>query len=52
MATTTDSVCGMEVDESAAVGSINHEGIIYYFCSESCLELFQADSDKYAHREQ
>ena len=49
MATTTDLVCGMEVEESAAVGSINHEGAIYYFCSRSCLELFQADSDKYTN---
>jgi Cu+-exporting ATPase len=48
MATTTDPVCGMTIEESEAAASTTHEGITYYFCSESCKRGFEADPDKYA----
>lgn len=43
-----DPVCGMDVDEKEAAGKLEHEGRIYYFCSEGCLEAFRKDPAKYA----
>jgi Cu+-exporting ATPase len=48
MATTTDPVCGMTIEESAAAGSITHDGQTYYFCSSGCQQRFQADPVQYA----
>lgn len=48
MAITTDPVCGMTVEESAAAGSLTHNGLTYYFCSPACQERFEADPDTYA----
>lgn len=48
MATTTDPVCGMTIDESAAAGSTSHQGTTYYFCSSGCPERFEADPGQYA----
>jgi Cu+-exporting ATPase len=42
-----DPVCGMEIDPADAVGTVEHEGKTYHFCSESCVEKFQADPDVY-----
>ncbi|MHB1850126.1 MAG: HAD-IA family hydrolase [Acidimicrobiales bacterium] len=47
MATTTDPVCGMSIEESAAAGNTTHEGTIYYFCSPACQQRFEADPAKY-----
>lgn len=47
MATVTDPVCGMTIDESEAAGQTTHEGMTYYFCSTACQEQFEADPDKY-----
>ena len=50
----TDPVCGMEVHESAAPASTFHEGVVYYFCSRTCLGSFQDHPGRYvdevAHR--
>lgn len=46
--TTTDPVCGMSVEESAAAGSATHQGTTYYFCSSACQQRFEAEPDKYA----
>lgn len=48
MATTTDPVCGMAIEESAAAGSATHEGATYYFCSSTCQERFEEDPGRYA----
>lgn len=47
MANTTDPVCGMTLEESAAAASNTYAGTTYYFCSDSCQELFQADPKTY-----
>jgi len=44
----TDPVCGMQIDPDAAVGTQEHGGATYYFCSEFCLQKFQADPGAYA----
>lgn len=46
MSTTTDPVCGMKVD-SESRHSVEHAGGRYYFCSQHCLEKFQASPAKY-----
>ena len=51
MVTTTarmkDPVCGMEVDEKSAAGTIKHQGQSYSFCSQRCLEKFRADPSRF-----
>lgn len=42
-----DPVCGMEIEEADAVGSVEYEDKTYYFCSEDCREEFQADPSAY-----
>ncbi len=37
----TDPVCGMEVFELMAPAKADFEGVTYYFCSQSCLGVFQ-----------
>jgi Cu+-exporting ATPase len=44
----TDPICGMTVDPSDAAGSAGYGGRTYYFCSDHCLETFQADPARYA----
>jgi len=36
-----DPVCGMELDPRKASATAEHEGRLYYFCSEACREKFQ-----------
>lgn len=47
MATHKDPVCGMEVEELEAAGQSEHEGRIFYFCSTSCKERFDASPEDY-----
>ena len=42
-----DPVCGMTISPDDAVGHVAHKGQTYYFCSESCLEQFKADPDRF-----
>ena len=42
-----DPVCGMTIAPAGAVGRANHNGQTYYFCSQSCLERFQADPSEF-----
>ena len=42
-----DPVCGMYVDPQNARGSAEHDGRKYFFCSQSCIERFQADPENY-----
>ncbi len=42
-----DPVCGMTVDPARARSSSDHEGVPYHFCSEGCLNKFEADPEQY-----
>jgi Cu+-exporting ATPase len=44
-----DPVCGMTIDPADAVGHVEHAGKIYYFCSQSCLDRFRADPERFLH---
>ncbi len=47
---TRDPVCNTQVDEETAAASSSYGGETYYFCSESCKQKFDQDSQKYAGR--
>jgi len=47
MAIQIDPVCGMHVDDTTALLSLEHEGITYWFCGKGCLLEFRDDPDKY-----
>ena len=47
----TDPVCGMNTDLPEEYVSQDHEGATFYFCSDLCLEKFEADPDLYLSRE-
>lgn len=42
-----DPVCGMDIEEQDAAGTVEHEGSRYYFCSRSCSDKFKAHPDHY-----
>jgi Cu+-exporting ATPase len=42
-----DPVCGMTISPNDAVGHVDHNGKTYYFCSQSCLDQFKADPDRF-----
>lgn len=42
-----DPVCGMEVDEKAALATSEYKGGTYYFCAPGCKKAFDADPEKY-----
>ena len=42
-----DPVCGMDIEAQDAVGTVEHRGTTYCFCSPSCLEKFQVNPEKY-----
>jgi P-type Cu+ transporter len=42
-----DPICGMSISPDDAVGHVHHEGQTYYFCSESCMQRFQAAPDAF-----
>lgn len=46
-----DPVCGMEIDADAAAAHRDYNGQTYHFCSEKCVEAFDADPHKYIHPE-
>jgi Cu+-exporting ATPase len=39
--TSTDTVCGMEVEMKNAAFKLRYHGRWYYFCSQSCLREFE-----------
>jgi Cu+-exporting ATPase len=47
VAIVTDPVCGMRIDPDDAAATAEHNGNIYYFCSEVCRDLFEANPDSY-----
>ncbi len=40
-----DPVCGMTIDRERAVGSVERDGEVFFFCSSSCLERFEENSE-------
>src|SRR5262245_16937676 len=42
-----DPVCGMEIEAADAVGTVDYNGVTYYFCAESCLERFKQHPDEF-----
>jgi YHS domain-containing protein len=47
MAIAIDPVCGMEVDTSMSLLSVEHDGTTYWFCGKGCLLEFKEDPAKY-----
>ena len=45
--TVKDPVCGMEINSVQAAGQREYGGATYYFCSDSCLQKFDADPAQY-----
>ena len=37
----------MEIEEADSVGTVEHHGVTYHFCAESCLERFQQNPDEF-----
>ncbi|MCX8188732.1 MAG: heavy metal translocating P-type ATPase [Nitrososphaeria archaeon] len=44
-----DPVCGMYVDENKTPFKVEKGGIIYYFCSQSCLDTFLKPEKELSH---
>lgn len=42
-----DPVCGMIIDPENCTRTLEHDKQTYYFCSDSCLQRFEADPEKY-----
>ena len=45
--TTTDPVCGMELEEATAAAEADYQDNRYYFCSETCREEFLVHPSEY-----
>ena len=43
-----DPICGMDIDPQAAFATRQHMGQTFYFCSQNCVDQFEADPHKYA----
>jgi Cu+-exporting ATPase len=48
MATQTDPVCGMKVDDQKAAAQSTYEGKTYYFCCAGCKGKFDQNPQQYA----
>ncbi|MEM3403882.1 MAG: YHS domain-containing protein [Nitrososphaeria archaeon] len=42
-----DVVCKMEVDEKTSKWKSEYKGRIYYFCTSTCKQRFDKNSEKY-----
>jgi YHS domain-containing protein len=42
-----DLVCGMMIDPNTAARQLTIESRVYYFCSDQCLQAFQAEPARY-----
>ncbi len=42
-----DPVCGMEIDPQSAFAEREHMGQTFHFCSQSCVDQFEADPHRY-----
>jgi len=43
-----DPVCGMNVDEKTGTLKSEYMGKTYYFCSQSCKEVFEKNPKRFA----
>lgn len=50
MATVTDPVCGMQIQDSQAPAQTTYEGQTYYFCSDECKRKFDENPDQYVKK--
>lgn len=44
-----DPVCGMEIDSQTAFAQREHSGETFYFCSQKCVDTFDANPHRYGH---
>ena len=44
----TDPVCSMTFEQDEAAAQVEHEGRMYYFCTESCRKQFEKEPGRYA----
>ena len=42
-----DPICGMNVEPARAAAKYEHDGQVYYFCSQHCLTKFKEDPEKF-----
>jgi Cu+-exporting ATPase len=47
MAIEIDPVCGMEVDTTTSLLSLEHDGKTYWFCGKGCMLDFRDDPEAY-----
>jgi Cu+-exporting ATPase len=47
MAMVTDPVCGERIDDGEAEAESTYNGMVYYFTSGECRDLFEADPERY-----
>jgi Cu+-exporting ATPase len=50
MVTTTDPVCGKQLESSQAVAETVYNLHSYFFCSAECRETFDANPERYSER--
>ena len=44
-----DPVCGMIIEPKTAFATREHGGKTFYFCSQDCVDKFDADPHQYGH---
>jgi P-type Cu+ transporter len=42
-----DPVCGMTIEEDESVGAVDHDGVRYYFCAQTCLDRFKENASEF-----
>jgi Cu+-exporting ATPase len=42
-----DPVCGMTIEEEESAGTVDHDGVRYYFCAQSCLDRFKENPSEF-----
>ena len=42
-----DPVCGMTIEEEESVGTVDHDGVRYYFCAQDCLDRFTQNPSEF-----
>ncbi|MGH2695751.1 MAG: YHS domain-containing protein [Actinomycetota bacterium] len=47
MAQVKDPVCGMTIEESDAVATVEHDGTRCHFCSQECADEFRDNPSDY-----
>jgi Cu+-exporting ATPase len=50
MATHTDPVCGMTIEDQTAALQSTHQGTTYHFCGEGCKTKFDEHPEQYASK--